>query len=218
MRKSVRHKIQCLIALAVFGVSPAALGFAPSAGSAGTGTFWNKQSTKLGFSLITYSGTETESFSGKTGFGGEIVTERGHKTFAAFGKVRGEYSSTSATFEDGGADSVLTYQMMMGEALLGIKVGLFPANRFTPYISGAGVAGLASLTFTSSSLTTLNKSETATILGYEVGAGVELEFKREYNQKFLVWGEIQSRKSSGDLAGKGDFALDGLRMVFGVGW
>lgn len=175
--------------------------------------FWSRQTTKIGLSMINYSGEETESLTGEKGFGGEIVTERGDNLFSLFGKVRGESSSASAKFIDGGAESSLSYQLLMGEAVIGFKIGLVPSDVFTPYVSGAGVLGLANLTFSPSNLSTLDKSQTSTVFGYEIGAGADLRFN-----DFLVWGEVQSRVCGGDMAGKGSFGLDGLRLVIGVGW
>lgn len=173
----------------------------------------NNQTIKVGAGMINYSGEDSKSLSGKKGFSGEIVTEQGSRVFSVIGKVRGESSSASAKFIDGAVESTLNYQLMMGEALLGVKIGLIPSDVFTPYLSGAGVLGLANLTFSSSNLSTLNKSETTMAYGYEVGAGADLRF-----DDFIIWAEIQSRVSSGRMAGQGSFALDGLRLVIGVGW
>ncbi len=194
------------------------LSFAFGAAITPAGSFWGKSSTKLGFSILNYSGEKTKSLGGKKGFGGEVITERGRKTFSLLGKVRGEYSATSAYFDDGGTERSLNYELIHGEAAVGFKVGLFPGSMITPYITGAGLVGFASLSFTSTSLAELKNSEKALSLGYEVGAGIEMEFKRNKGQKFLLWGEIQSRTSSAKLAGQSQFGLDALRMALGVGW
>lgn len=205
-----------IMALVVLITPLRALGFGVSPGTGANS--WNKSSIKLGGYLVNYSGVKSKSLGGKRGFGGEIISERGTRGLGFIGKVRGEYSSASAYFDDGGTERSLSYELIMGEAGFGVKVGLFPTPRFIPYVTASGLVGFAGMTFSNRSLTELKSSESALTLGYELGAGVELEFKRDKGEKFLIWGEVQSRKSSTNLADQSQFALDALRLILGVGW
>lgn len=192
--------------------------FASSAWAESSGPFWQQQTTRMSGYLANYSGVEEQSLTGKSGFGGEITTERGWRWFSIMGKVTGEYSATSADFNDGGTTRELDYQLLMSEIHIGARMGLFPTKRFNPYVSATALGGLVNLKFSNTdNLTELQGSQTSFAAGYTVSAGVELRLG-DQNKKFLLWGEIQSRVSQAPLADESSFKLDALKLVGGIGW
>lgn len=173
---------------------------------------------RLAPSMIFYSGSKDESFSGATGFGLEGTLEKTGAWLGVFGKVRLDFASGSAYFVDGSSRS-LAFTYLSGTASFGAKINLVPARhgRLHPYVSGAGDLGVGNLSFASSSLTSLQESETSLLFGYTIAIGAEI-YSRNGDPKSGLWFiEAQMQDNGGTLAGQA-FSVSGFRVLFGLGW
>lgn len=179
--------------------------------------------TRIGMNYTVFGGDQYKSLGNNaTGYGGEISVLKGIWSMGSFvGKVRALYISGTADFMDGTtADNGTPFTLFAGEPCLGLEINLMPFHPpgFRTYISGMGVMSYDILRFSNSAtFTTLDKSQTALGFGYELGAGVEVTFKRVDGQ-FLLYSEVQYRSVTAKLAGQSNFALSGLQLAGGIGW
>lgn len=179
--------------------------------------------TRLGGVYAVFGGDKYKAITNSsTGFGAEVSILKGTWRFGnVVGKIRGLYISGTEDFLDGStAVTDTSYTLFATEPSLGIHFNLvpyyFPGIRV--YLSGLGIMSYDHLRIDKNvSLTTINNSDTSIGFGYEVGAGIEWNIKREKSY-FSLYGEIQYRKVTTRLAGQNDFQLTGLQMAGGIGW
>lgn len=179
--------------------------------------------TRLGGVYAVFGGDRYKAITNNsTGFGAEVSILKGTWRFGNIvGKVRGLYISGQEDFMDGStAVTDASYTLFATEPALGIHLNIvpyyFPGIRV--YLSALGVLSYDHLRIDKNvDLTTINNSDTHIGTGYEVGAGIEWNLKRE-KSFFTLYGEIQYRQVSTKLAGQNDFQLTGLQMAGGIGW
>lgn len=205
-----------VIAMAWMGVN------APRAHAQSTSaTVWTTK-TRMGLVYSVFGGERYKSISNEANaYGAEVSILKGAWQFGNLvGKVRGLYISGTGDFMDGTTARNLSFTLFATEPALGININLMPfyPPGFRVYLTGLGIMSFDHLRFDkSATLTELNKSETAIGFGYEVGAGVEWNIKREKGL-WQLYGEIQFRDVKTNLADEKQFSLTGLQMVGGFGW
>lgn len=180
------------------------------------------QKTRLSGVYAVFGGEKYKAITNESvGFGGEISILKGDWRFGnVVGKIRGLYITGTEDFLDGTTEVNSKYTIFATEPALGIHLNIVPfiSPGFRTYLSGLGVMSYNHLRFDKSTeLSTINKSDTAVGFGYEIGAGIEWNIKREV-KTYLLFGEIQYRNVTADLAGQSQFQLTGMQMVGGFGW
>lgn len=179
--------------------------------------------TRLGGVYAVFGGDRYKAITNNSvGYGAEVSILKGTWRFGNIvGKIRGLYISGQEDFLDGATTVTdASYTLFATEPALGVHLNIvpyyFPGIRV--YLSGLGILSYDHLRIDKNvSLTTINNSDTHIGTGYEVGAGIEWNFKREKNY-FTLYGEIQYRQVTTKLAGQDSFQLTGLQMAGGIGW
>ncbi|NJM10108.1 MAG: hypothetical protein HC883_04290 [Bdellovibrionaceae bacterium] len=176
----------------------------------------------MGLVYAVFGGDRYKAVSNEaSAFGAEVSILKGSWRFANLvGKIRGLHISGEGEFMDGTTAVTSSFTLFATEPAIGLHWNLMPfyPPGFRVYLSGLGIMSLDHLRFDSATtVTTINKSETAIGFGYEVGAGVEWNIKREKGM-WQLFGEIQYRDVKSKLAGQDAFSLTGLQMVGGFGW
>ncbi len=179
--------------------------------------------TRIGLVYGVFGGDQYKAITNKsTAFGAEVGIVKGSWKFAnLIGKVRGLYFSGQEDFLDGStAHPDLSYTMFATEPGIGIHINLMPyyPPGIRVYVLGLGLMSYDHIRIDKNTdFTTINNSDTNLGFGYEIGAGIEWNFKREKGL-WALWGEVQYRNVTTKLAGQDRFQLNGLQMVGGISW
>lgn len=157
-----------------------------------------------------------------TAVGAEVGIVKGAWRFGnLIGKIRGLYISGKEDFMDGTtAYSDVSYVLYATEPSIGIHLNIMPyyAPGIRAYLLGLGIMSYDHIRLDKDiEFTEINNSDTHIGTGYELGAGLEWNFKHEKGL-WSLWGEIQYRQVTTKLVGQDKFQLTGLQMVGGFSW
>ena len=163
------------------------------------------------------SGEPTKLLAGTgTGAGAsfEAMSRRGGRTFQFVGRVRLGLALGSAEFTVDNTATGLNYQLVTGDALVGVRVNLMPHENtvLQPYFEIAGKYGLTalllpSLSGSSDEVTRVNTGKT---MGIDWIAGIE------FNQRSFV--EFQLRGGAGSVGATPEFQVGAAALAFGLLW
>ncbi len=190
--------------------------------SASSGQAWPTK-TRIGLVYGVFGGDQYKAITNKsTALGAEVSILKGSWKHANLvGKVRGLYFSGQEDFMDGStAQNDLSYTMFATEPGIGVHINLMPyyPPGIRVYVLGLGLMSYDHIRIDKNTdLTTINNSDTNLGFGYEIGAGIEWNFKREKGL-WAIWGEVQYRNVATKLVGQDRFQLNGLQMVGGFSW
>ncbi len=179
--------------------------------------------TRLGFVYAVFGGDKYKAITNKsTAFGGEVSILKGASRFGNFvGKIRGLFISGKEDFMDGStAHTDVNYTLFATEPCIGLHLNLMPyySPGIRAYLLGLGIMSYDHIRLDKDvTFTTINNSDTQIGFGYELGAGLEWNFKTE-KSTWALWGEIQYRQVTTKLIGQEKFQLTGLQMVGGISW
>ncbi len=179
--------------------------------------------TRLGFVYGVFGGDKYKAITNKsTALGGEVSILKGTWRFANLvGKIRGLYISGKEDFMDGStAHTDVSYTLFATEPCIGIHLNIMPyyPPGIRAYLLGLGIMSYDHIRLDKDiTFTTINNSDTHIGYGFELGAGLEWNIKREKSM-WSMWGEIQYRDVTTNLLGQEKFKLTGLQMVGGIGW
>lgn len=180
------------------------------------------KSSKIQLFQVNYSGEKNKSFAdGGIGFGLEIQSDFGRSWGRVYGKTRGTLASGRQSFLDGASQVNCNYTFYQGQFELGLVLMPIPGREkgMNVFVSGAGTLGYNWLSLTSSTtLSQLKPSDSASSLGYVTGVGVEWTLGKALGKKHMLTGEINYRSDRTNLAGQSEFNLTGLSIHFGYGW
>lgn len=125
-------------------------------------------------------------------------------------------SGGSATFDDTGTSTELTYSLLGGEFNLGF--GVYPLGSISkltiqPYFGGAGSVQVDSIQFPkdATTSTTFPKTDSPTVYGYTLSVGADVQIDKNYGLKI----QVEQAIISGKVA-NAPFALSGNRILLGL--
>jgi len=180
------------------------------------------KSTKVQLFQINYAGEKDKSLTESgTGYGLEVYSDFGRSWGRVYGKTRGTLASGRQSFLDGASQVNCNYTYYQGQFELGLVLLPIPARDtgMNVFVSGGGTLGYNWLSLTSSStLSQLKPSDSASSFGYVTGVGVEWILGKGFGKKHMLTGEINYRSERANLAGQSEFSLTGLAIQFGYGW
>jgi len=179
--------------------------------------------TRIGFVYGVFGGERFKAITNKsTAVGAEVGIMKGASRFGNLvGKIRGLHISGKEDFLDGTTEySDVSYTLFATEPAIGLHLNLMPyyPPGVRAYLLALGIMSYEHIRLDKAiDFQEINNSDTAIGFGYELGAGLEWNFKREKGL-WSMWGEIQYRQVTVKLIGQDKFQLTGLQMVGGISW
>lgn len=174
--------------------------------------------------FLTFSGERLKSLTGPgNGYGGEFSAVRGNSMVSLVSRVRFQIANGSATLTDSGIgdDREVSFRLTSGEGLLGVRLNLLPHENFRvqPYFGASGKLSLNHLALSGlEAASSLSRSSTAMLFGYEIFTGVEFVLSRGDSGIRTLLIELQARSVSGAIGGASSLSLGGLGISVGTGW